>query len=395
MKITEVNVVLVNKFMYVTVETDEGHVGTGECGAWGFLSSAAEAVETFKPYLIGKDPTLIEHHWQFMYRAFHFRGAAIMGAISAIDIALWDIAGQLYGVPIYKLLGGGSRDRIRTYYHVLGGSTEEIIEACLDAKSQGYTAVGHLSPFLDEPRDKPYFMPYSGMLKDAEQRVKSIREAVGDDVDLCLELHRRMTPAEAITFSRAVEPYQPFFLEDPTRPDNFDSMAHIAKKSHVPIATGERLHTAQEFQMLISRGAVGYARVSVCLVGGITGAMKIAAVAEANDIQIVPHNPLSPVSTAACSHVAIAASNCAIMELPDHNTASATELYTSDNIKEVATFSQADIISPVPKAINGFLEAPADPGLGVSLLEGAAERYPFERRVVNTRLHYDGSVVDQ
>lgn len=395
MKITDVEVTLVNKFMYVTVHTDEGLTGTGESGAWGFLAASAEAVETFKPYLIGKDPSLIEHHWQYMYRAFHFRGAAIMGAISAIDIALWDIAGQRHGVPIYKLLGGGARDRIRVYYHVLGGSTEEILASCVKAKAEGYTAVGHLSPFLDEPREKPYFMPYAAMIADAEQRVAQIREAVGDDMDLCLELHRRMTPAEAVAFSRAVEPYRPFFLEDPTRPDNFDSMAQIATKSHVPIATGERLHTAQEFQMLFARQAANYARVSVCLAGGITGAMKIAALAEAHDVQIVPHNPLSPVSTAACLQVAIAAPNCAIMELPDHSTASATELYTSDNVTGVTTFSQADIAGPVPQAVDGFVEAPSDPGLGVALMGGAGDRYPFEPRVVNTRLHRDGSVVDQ
>lgn len=395
MKITEVDVVLADTFMYVTVCTDDGLIGTGESGAWGFLGSSAEAVASFTPYLIGRDPTRIEHHWQYMYRAFHFRGAAIMSAISAIDIALWDITAQSHGVPVYSLLGGGARERVRTYHHVIGGTTEEIIEDCLKAKERGYTAVGHLSPFLDEPREKPYFMSHAGMIADAEQRVARIREAVGPEVDLCLELHRRMTPAEAVAFAHAVEPHRPFFLEDPTRPDNFDSMAQIAEKSRVPIATGERLHTAQEFQMLWARRAVDYARVSVCVAGGITGAMKIAALAEAHDAQIVPHNPLSPVSTAASLHVAIAAPNCPIMELPDHSRASATELYTSDNVKDVVTFSQADIAGPVPEAVDGFVEAPTAAGLGVQLVEGASERFPFEPRVPNTRLHRDGSVVDQ
>ena len=395
MKITDVRTVLANKFMYVTVHTDEGIVGTGESGAWGFLEASAEAVNVFRPYLIGEDPTRIEHHWQYMYRSFHFRGAAIMGAISAIDIALWDIYGKKLDLPTYRILGGGARERVRTYYHVQGGSTEEIIASCVAAKEKGYTAVGHLSPFLDEPRQRPYFMSYSAMVTDAEERVRAIREAVGTDVDLCLELHRRLTPAEAVAFSRAVEKYRPLFLEDPTRPDNFDSMSYVAKKSHVPIATGERLHTAQEFQMLLARGGVNYARVSVCLAGGITGALKIAALAEAHDVQIVPHNPLSPVSTAACLQVAIAAPNCAIMELPNHRQASASEVYTSNDIGDVQSLNQHEIAGPVPEAVDGFIEAPDRTGIGIELLPNVEDRFPFERRAVNTRLHRDGSVVDQ
>ena len=155
MKIEALETLLVDKYLYVKIYTDSGLIGIGESGAWGFLESSEAAIHTFGEYLIGEDPLLIEHHWQYMYRAFHFRGSAIMGAISAIDIALWDIAGQFYQVPIYALLGGKVRDKIRAYFHVLGDTKEKLIEGVKNAKRDGFTAVGHLTPFLDEDRSVP------------------------------------------------------------------------------------------------------------------------------------------------------------------------------------------------------------------------------------------------
>lgn len=395
MKITDIKVLPVNSFLYVKVFTDEGIVGVGESGAWGFLTASGEAVESFKTYLIGKDPLEIEHHWQYMYRCFHFRGAAVMGAISAIDIALWDIAGKFHGVPVYQLAGGKCRDKIRTYYHVSGSTTEELVENCVNAQKMGYNAVGHLSPFLDEPRSKPYYESYARMVNEAVDRVRLIREAVGDDMDLCLELHRRMKPAEAIAFAHKVEKYTPFFLEDPIIPDNFDSMALVANRCNVPIATGERIHTIQEFQMLLSRNAMAYARTSVCVCGGITGARKIAAIAESHGALIVPHNPLSPISTAACMQVAASVENFAIQELPDHEGVSASERYTSTNAIDQNAFKQSDMVTWVPKVVNGFALLPEAPGIGVELVEDVEKKFPFKRRTINTRLHMDGSIVDQ
>lgn len=395
MKITDIKVIPANRFLYVKVFTDEGITGLGESGTWGFLDASAEAVNSFKTYLVGQDPLNIEHHWQYMYRCFHFRGAAIMGAISAIDIALWDIAGKYYNVPTYQLLGGKCRDKVRTYFHVIGETTEELIGNCIKAKEQGYNAIGHLSPFLDEPRSKPYFLPYSRMINEAVDRVRMAREAVGDDVDLCLELHRRMKPAEAITFAHAVEKYNPFFLEDPTTPDNFDSMALIANKTNVPIATGERIHTIQEYEMLFSRNAMAYARTSVCVCGGITGTKKIAAIAEAHGIQLVPHNPLSPVSTAACLQIGISTENVAILEFPDHSTVSAAERFTSSNVVRDSSFRQSDMVTWVPTVENGFVNITETPGIGVDIVEDVEIKYPYKRRDINTRLSIDGSIVDQ
>lgn len=395
MKITDIRVIPANSFLYVQVYTDEGITGLGESGTWGFLPASAEAVESFKTYLIGQDPLQIEHHWQYMYRCFHFRGAAVMGAISAIDIALWDITGKYYGVPVYQLAGGKCRDKVRTYYHVSGSTTEEMVAGVKKARELGYTAVGHLSPFLDEPRSLPYFESYSRMIDGAVDRVRQVREAAGEDIDLCLELHRRMKPSEAIDFAQKVAKYTPMFLEDPIIPDNFDDMAWIADHSTVPIATGERIHTIQEYEMLLQRHAMSYARVSVCLCGGITGARKIAHIAEAHGALIVPHNPLSPVSTAACLQVAATVENFAIQELPDHDGISATERYTSSEKMDQHSFRQSDMVTWVPTVENGFASLPTAPGIGIDLVEDVETRFPFKRRKINTRLHVDGSIVDQ
>ena len=379
MKITDVRTIFVDRYLFVQVYTDAGITGLGESGAWGYLEPSASAVEKFKPYLIGKDPLRIEHHWQYLYRWTHFRGAAIMGALSAIDIALWDIAGKHFGVPCYQLMGGKVRDKARVYYHVFGQTTEQLIAGCIDAKKQGFTAVGHLTPFLDEPRDVPYFKTHANKMHDAIETVGRYRDAVGNDVDLCIEIHRRLTPSEAIVLARGIEQYHPFFYEDPILPDSFDAMALVAQNIHIPIATGERLHTIYEFQALLARGAVQYVRPDVCLAGGLTQSKKIAALAEAHHVGVVPHNPLSPVSTAACLQLAACIPNFTIQEYP----------------KGELEPPKSDIVKTTLKVEGGFLIIPDAPGIGIELAEDAAERYPYKPRQIVTRLHRDGSVVDQ
>lgn len=379
MRITDVEAIHVDRYLFVRVHTENGLTGLGESGAWGFLEASASAVDTFRRYLIGQDPLRIEHHWQYMYRSTHFRGAAIMGAISAIDMALWDIAGKFFGVPVYQLLGGKCRDRVRTYYHVFGSTTEELVKGCIAAKEMGFTAVGHLTPFLDEPREKPYFKTHARKMGEAIDRVRQYREAVGDDVDLCIEIHRQLTPAEAVVLGKGIEPFHPMFYEDPVRPDNFDSMAYVARQIAVPIATGERLHTVEEFAMLLHRQAVQYVRPDVCLAGGITGCKKIAAVAEAYNAMVVPHNPLSPVSTAACVQIAACIPNFAILEYP---------------VGE-AVPPKSEIVTNHLRLENGFLIVPESPGIGIDLAEDAAKRYPYRPLEFRTRLSIDGSVVDQ
>ena len=379
MKITAIETIFVDRYLFVQVHTDEGITGLGESGAWGYLEPSAAVVEKWKDYLVGQDPLRIEHHWQYLYRWSHFRGAAIMGALSAIDIALWDIAGKHLGVPCYQLLGGKCRDRARVYYHVMGESKQALIQGCVAAKEMGFTAVGHLTPFLDEPREVPYFKTHADKMHDAIETVGHYREAVGNDVDLCIEIHRRLTPHEAIVLARGIEPYHPFFYEDPILPDNMDAMALVAQHIAIPIATGERLHTIYEFEMLLQRGAVQYVRPDVCMAGGLTHSKKIAALAEAHHVGVVPHNPLSPVSTAACLQLAACIPNFAIQEYP----------------KGELEPPKSEIVETTLRVEDGFLIIPDAPGIGITLAKDAAERFPYRKRTVHTRLHVDGSVVDQ
>ncbi len=379
MKITRVEAIPVDRYLFAKVHTDEGIVGVGESGSWGYLEASEAAINKFGRYLVGQDPLRMEHHWQYMYRFSHFRGAAIMGAISALDIAMWDIAGKHFGVPVYQLMGGRTRDKARVYCHVFGDTKETLLQGVKDAKAQGFTAVGHLTPFLDEQRDVPYFKTHVDKIRDAIETVGAYRDAVGNDVDLCIEIHRRLTPTEAIALARGIEEFHPFFYEDPILPENFDAMGLVASHISIPIATGERLHTIHEFEMLLRRGAVQYVRPDVCMVGGLTHAKKIAAVAEAHYVGVVPHNPLSPVSTAACLQLAACIPNFALQEYPtgEHEP------------------PKSEIVKSAVRVENGFLIVPDAPGIGVELADDAQERHPPRAREVRTRLHVDGSVIDQ
>jgi galactonate dehydratase len=380
MQITAVETLPIDRYLFIQVHTDAGITGIGESGAWGHLEASEAAIKKFGRYLVGKDPLRIEHHWQSMYRSSHFRGAAIMGGISAIDIALWDIAGKYFGVPVYQLLGGKVRDKARVYYHVFGDTREKLVEGVRAAKAQGFTAVGHLTPFLDEPRDIPYFKTHVDKMRAAIEAVALYREAAGDEMDLCIEIHRRLTPAEAIVLAKGIEPYHPFFYEDPILPENFDAMELVAHHISIPMATGERLHSIHEFEMLLKRGAVQYVRPDVCLAGGITHTKKIAALAEAHYVGVVPHNPLGPVSTAACLQIAACIPNFALQEYP---------------IGEHEYPKNVIVQEPLPVA-DGFLIIPDTPGIGIELAEDAQEKAPPRPYgEINPRLHVDGSVVDQ
>lgn len=379
MKITDIRTVFADRYMFVKVFTDEGITGIGESGAWAFLEASAQAVETFKRYLIGQDPLLIEHHWQYMYRCYHFRGAAIMGALSAVDIALWDIKGKYYGVPCYELMGGRTRTKARVYYHVFGGTREELIRGCVEAKKKGFTAVGHLTPFADTPREESGFSTFAAKIDGAVRSVYAYREAVGNDVDLCIEIHRQLSIPEAVALGREIEPCRPMFYEDPVRPDNFDDMAQVARKVAIPIATGERFHTLQEFAMLLRRDACRYVRPDVCMCGGITQAKKIAALAEGFGVLVVPHNPLSPVSTAACIQLAAAIPNFAIQEFP---------------LGEDCP-PKSRMVRSTLRLEDGFLTVPDTPGIGIELAEDADTACPYVPREYVTKLSTDGSVMDQ
>ncbi len=287
---------------------------------------------------------------------------------------------------MHALIGGKVRDRARVYYHVFGETTDELVDGIADARRQGYTAVGHLTPFTDALRSEPYFETHVEKITAATTAVARYREAAGDDVDLCIEIHRRLAPFEAVQLGNAIEPYAPLFMEDPVLPDNIDEMAYVASKINVPIATGERYTSIWEFQMLLRRGGAQMVRPDVCIVGGITGARKVAAMAEAMHVGVVPHNPLSPVSTAACLQIAATAPTFVVQEFPNDS------------------WGEKGDMRPEPSSLvsgaaehdgHGFVTISDAPGIGVALKPGAAERYPYRKREILTRLHVDGSVVDQ
>ena len=380
MKITKVTPIFIDRYLLVKIDTDAGISGIGESGAWGYLEASGATIEKYGRYLVGQDPLRIEHHWQYMYRFSHFRGAAIMGALSAIDIALWDIMGKHFDAPVHQLLGGKVRDRARVYYHVFGDTTEKLVNGVVEAKKLGFTAVGHLTPFLDESWELPYFKSHADKIVDGIETVRKYREALGNSVDLCIEIHRQLTPTEAVQLGLGIEPFHPYFYEDPVTPDNFDEMEYVASKINIPIATGERFSSPWEFEMALSRNSVQYVRPDVCLVGGITGARKIAALAEARHVGVVPHNPLSPVSTAACLQIAATAPNFALQEYP-----------TGENMPPKS--NMVDGISEHDG--EGFLIISDKPGIGVELKETAEKDCPVVPREVVARLHKDGSVVDQ
>lgn len=384
MKITKVQPLRLNRFCFVKIYTDEGIIGVGEGGAFGALDAVAAQIAHYSEYLVGKDPLDIEHHWQVMFRGKFFRGAVSMAAISAIDIALWDIAGKYWHAPVWRLLGGKCRDKIRCYAHVFARNDEELAERCRQRMAEGFTAVGHLSPFLDEPEDLPYEKTHVRNLQESESRVRLMRETVGDNVDLCVEFHRRMQPGEAVQLINKLEPYNLLFVEDPIPPGRNDAMASVARQSKIPIATGERLHTIYEFEDLIEKKACSYVRTSITTCGGITGAKKIAALAESRMCMVIPHNPLTPVATAASIQLCAAIDNLLINEYPDPMRG----LPKSDAVKK-------DLVKWFHKPESGYLKVPESDGLDIELVENAEKLFPPVDLSAASRLNIDGSVRDQ
>jgi galactonate dehydratase len=387
MKITKIESIHAGQFLFVRIHTDAGIHGVGEGGVWGHIEAAKTAVDKFATYLVGKDPFPIEHHWNVMHRFAYFQGHAINAAISAIDIALWDIKGKALGVPVYELLGGRMRDSVRVYGHVYEKNIDRVIEELKRKKAQGFTAVGHINPFLDEGEDQVYFKPHITKMRDAIDNVRRMREAAGDDMDLCIEIHRRLTPAEAIVLAEGIAQYHPMFIEDPMRFEDADAMARIADKISIPIATGERFSTIYEFQALLTRKAVEYVRVDVALCGGITGSKKVAALAEAHNVMVVPHNPLSPVGLAACLQIDACIPNFAIQEYStgfEANTMVSSEKHLGH-----------DIVDAVPEPVDGFVPIPDRPGIGVDLVADPVAVRPSHSKPVLMRMHRDGSPVDQ
>ena len=385
--ITAVEPLHVGQFMFVRITTDRQIMGVGEAGIWGHITAAATAISRFAEYLVGKRAFDIEHHWNVMHRFSYFQGQAINAAISAIDIALWDIKGKALGQPIYQLLGGPCRTKARVYGHIYENTIEKVLAECKRKMDLGFTAFGHINPFLDEGTDQVYFKTHAKKMSDAVDNVRKMRAVVGDKVDLLIELHRRLTPAEAVTFCNEIRDTCPMFVEDPIRPESADAMARVADRLSVPIATGERFCTLYEFEAHLARDAMEFARVDVAVCGGITGAKKVAALAEARQVQVVPHNPLSPIGLAACLQIAACIPNFAIQEYATGFEAGAFE----STLEHLGS----NIVDYCPPVVDGFVDIPSSSGLGVTLLDNAQQIRPPLVQPIKMRPHKDGFVVDQ
>ena len=380
-KITEIKTRKVKHYLFVQVYTDAGIVGLGEAGNWAQLNATEAAIHKFGEYLIGKDPRRIEDYNQNFYRSQYFRGSVIMSAISALDIALWDIKGKALGVPVYELLGGPTRDKVRVYASPMTKVQEPkaLAESYVQLKEMGFTAAKIFvnGPISSKKDGRDEF--FSGRIEDELEKVRLCREAVGYDFDFVLEVHRGMTLPEAVTFGRAVEKYRPMVLEDPVPPDNMDTMAQVASKVGVPIASGERFINLREFRVLLSRQAVQYVRPDVCAVGGITTSKKICSLAEAHDVLVIPHNPLGPVSTAAYLQICASIPNLGIQELPGFCLNGAEDAM----VKTPLSFE------------NGCMLVPDGPGIGIELADNAEELYPSkERGGAAAKRGFDGCVKD-
>lgn len=364
--ITKLETFLVKpRWLFLKIHTDAGIVGLGEPILEGRAKTCAEAVREVEPYLTGKDPRRVVHHWQAIYRHAFYRGGPILtSALSGIDIALWDIKGKALGVPVYELLGGPTRTRVRVYAHA---GTPELLKKRM---AQGFTAFKcgpakrRPSRYIETPAEVEY----------AAERFAELRRIAGKDRDIGIDFHGAISPATAKLLIKALEPYQPMFVEEPCQCQNHDVMADIARSTYLPIATGERVFTKWGFLEVLQKGAAKVLQPDLCHAGGITECRLIAGMAEAYYATIAPHNPLGPISLAAGIQLAASIPNFLCQE-----QVSLGEGY----------LKQPFVVK------DGFVDIPTGPGLGIELDDNAmADKIGHDWRNPETYDPEDGSVVD-
>lgn len=392
MKITDVKTFLVHdpdrperNYSFVKVYTDEGLTGLGEAGINGKELALEGLIKTYTPLLVGMDPSRIEHIWQTLWRGQFFRGGHVhAAAVAAIDLALWDLRGKALGVPVYDLLGGRTRDYARCYCHIQRrGNDEDGPRAGIDAmveyaKAQvadGWRFVRFgVGEGGTQERDGIY--EQSKAMRWTVDAFTALRESLGPEIEICVDFHQRTTPTYAIQIARALEPLRPFFVEDPLRAENAAEFRYLRQHMSVPIATGEQLASKWEWQVLIEESLMDYCRVDLCICGGLTEARKIAGWCETHYIEQAPHNPLGPVSTAACLHFDLSTPLFAVQELT-----------WRPNII-------ADIVRTDMRLEGGNLYSGGTPGLGVELNEEAAAAYPFQLPGLRILRREDNAVSD-
>lgn len=374
MKITAVKPYVIGtnerNFMFVKIETDKGIYGIGEAGLSQKEFAVLEAVNHLALMILGEDPMRIEHLWQIMLRGAFFPGGQVVcSAISAIDIALWDIKGKVLNVPVYDLLGGLVRQKAVCYPHVLGDTSEQIAESAQKHVAEGWKFIRFV---LAHEEDK--VMEPSQAVRRSIAHFEAVRDAVGDDIEICLDIHTRLDPPDAITLCRALEQYRPYFLEDPLRSENSSSYHQLRRYVAAPIAAGEQFATKWAFRELIEEDLINYARIDLSIVGGISEAKKIAGWCETHYINIAPHNPHGPVSTAACLHLDLASTNFGVQEL---GSRPGTLL--------------KDVFPVQVEWEDGYLIPPTRPGLGIEFDEESAKKYPYKKRDSPRAYRLDGA----
>jgi galactonate dehydratase len=355
MKISDIQTFLVNvggqNRVLLKVLTDEHLHGVGEAYCVGPDQATVQTIHYFKDWLIGQDPHRVEYLWRLLYNGSRFPGGSVVNAaISGIEHALWDLKGKALGVPVYELIGGRCRDKVRVYLGV--GSVDDAKRA---VEQEGFTAVktGPQPPGSDT-------MPWGRVLREADRRMHSFRQALGEEVDIALDPHAKIfEPVRALELSEVVRPYRPLFFEEPIRPENVAALGRLHEKMVVPLATGEQLYTKYEFQDVLAAHAADILQPDPCIVGGLLEAKKIAAMAEACYVTIAPHNPLGPVATAVCVQFAASTPNFSILEYRHAHSGPLRDL----------------VLEPM-KLNDGYLEIPDSPGLGIELNEKALEKYP-------------------
>ena len=371
MKIDKIESFFIRNGYVIRIHTDTGISGVGQTACWGYPEAVDSIINTFKKHLIGQNPLRIEHHWQYLYRMGPFRGTALSGAISAVDIALWDIKGKHLGVPIWELLGGNCRDKIRL--HLLGGGStpETMYEAAKAAVEEGFTAL-KFDPVVGNFQD----MGVDRLVKTARDLVAAAREGGGPDLDLIVEVHRKLTPMNSILLESALAPFNLYFIEDPIQIDTITTQAELAKRMTTPLAIGERNVSIWEFRELLEAGGPQYVRPDVGLAGGITHCKKIAALAEAYHSAVVTHNFLGPLITAASLHLDTSIPNFITQE------------YTKgDESEDFAVYKVAY------QREGGYIPIPEVPGLGIELDDSLIEQNPYQpMNTGTTPLREDGSV---
>jgi len=391
MKITAIESLVCNarmrNWVFVKVVTDQpGLHGWGEATLEWHTRSIVAAIEDLAPLLIGEDPRRVEHLWQMMFRQHFWHGHGVIRstAISGIDIALWDIAGKIAGIPCAQLWGGPVRDYIRTYCHLGGGKMEDFYETPVDdakrfgdlarqAVADGYTAFKSMAV--------PPTAPLEGLrpIRRAEAAVAAMRDAVGDDIDIMVDCHARPSPAMGLKFGQALDPYGLYFFEEPCWPESVDGLAMINAAITTPVATGERVTELSAFRELFAQRACEVCQLDLTHCGGFTNARRIAALADAHRISLAPHNPQGPVSTAASLEFGFSQPGYIICE-----TVHGDVPWRQDVVSEGYTIEKTGrIVRPNTR-----------PGLGIEINEAEVKKHPFEQELPQRVFYPDGAVGD-